>query len=215
MAIPTRTKNRDVLHTDLHVLPLSQESKHEFARQLWNYSLPLENFQPQCFDAYFRYYEEQCKTAVCDNLEDTKSHRQIVNIARSLLPSTRDAPGGQPFLDPGQLDDGEKYWLFFAVRIYTMVDVGGLRQGFTFGQIPRAWTSGSLEDFFKSTFPNKRELADDVKLERLFNARNLDRIAGIRIIWTTNLADHLELEDDDTSVKLFSHASFLELHRSW
>ncbi|KAH8787220.1 hypothetical protein BGZ57DRAFT_736592, partial [Hyaloscypha finlandica] len=54
---------------------------------------------------------------------------------------------------------------------------------------------------------------DHVKLERLFTARNIERLADIQVIWTSNLADHLQLEDDDTKVRLFSHTSFLELHR--
>lgn len=42
----------------------------------------------------------------------------------------------------------------------------------------------------------------------MFTARNLERVAGIRVIWTSNLADHLHLEDDDTSVRIFYHVSF-------
>jgi hypothetical protein len=49
-------------------------------------------------------------------------------------------------------------------------------------------------------------LSDHVKLERLFTARNIERVADIQVIWTSNLADHLQLEDDDTKVRLFSHA---------
>jgi hypothetical protein len=96
-----------------------------------------------------------------------------------------------------------------------MIDVGGLRDGIRLGQVSRDWTSGSLRDFIKSTFPCTSELSDHVKLERLFTARNIERVADIQVIWTSNLADHLQLEDDDTKVRLFSHASFLELHRHW
>lgn len=73
----------------------------------------------------------------------------------------------------------------------------------------------ALREFISSVFPQSPVLLDEVKLERLFNARNLERVAGIQVIWTSNIADHLQLEDDDTSVRLFSHASFLELHRYW
>ncbi|KAE9365104.1 hypothetical protein N431DRAFT_496266 [Stipitochalara longipes BDJ] len=94
-----------------------------------------------------------------------------------------------------------------------MIDVGGLRQGIKLGQISRNWTHGSLKDFINSTFPSTKELSDNVKLERLFTARNIEWVADIQVIWTSNLADHLQLEDDDTKVRIFSHASFLELHR--
>jgi hypothetical protein len=96
-----------------------------------------------------------------------------------------------------------------------MVDVGGLRNGVKLGQVSQRWTSGSLRDFVQSTFPCSKELSDHVKLERLFTARNIEPLADIQVIWTSNLADHLQLEDDDTKLRLFSHAAFLELHREW
>lgn len=40
---------------------------------------------------------------------------------------------------------------------------------------------------------------------------NLERISGIRVRWTSNLADHLSLDGDE--VRLFHHVSFLELHQ--
>ena len=39
-------------------------------------------------------------------------------------------------------------------------------------------------------------------------------IAGIQITWTSNLADHLQMRDDDTRVANFNYASFLEYQRS-
>lgn len=93
-----------------------------------------------------------------------------------------------------------------------MIDVGELRQGLKIGQTARSWTGGDLRDFVKTTFEEK-QLLDEQRFEKLFNARNIDRIAGIRIIWTCNLADHLRLEEDDTILRVFSHASFLELHQ--
>jgi hypothetical protein len=50
---------------------------------------------------------------------------------------------------------------------------------------------------------------EHVKLERLFNACNLDRIAGLQIIWTHNLANHLRVQNDDKEVSIFHYASFL------
>jgi len=105
--------------------------------------------------------------------------------------------------------------MFLAVRVLTMIDVGGLRRSMKLGQVSRSWTHGSLKDFIDSTFPSTKELSDNVKLERLFTARNIEWIADIQVIWTSNLADHLQLEDDDTKVRIFSHATFLELHREW
>jgi hypothetical protein len=51
---------------------------------------------------------------------------------------------------------------------------------------------------------------DSIKLEKSFNALNVQRIGGIKIWWTNNLADHLRMMDDDKAVFVFHHASFLE-----
>ncbi|KAL8877912.1 MAG: hypothetical protein Q9198_004171 [Flavoplaca austrocitrina] len=63
-----------------------------------------------------------------------------------------------------------------------------------------------------TVFPPPSSL-DTVKLPQTFTAANLEKIAGIRIVWTNNLADHLLLRDDDTKVMLFHHVSALYLQR--
>ncbi|KAL8993911.1 MAG: hypothetical protein Q9169_005985 [Polycauliona sp. 2 TL-2023] len=52
---------------------------------------------------------------------------------------------------------------------------------------------------------------DTVKLPQSFTAANLEKVGGIRILWTNNLGDHLLLRDDDTKVMLFHHVSALGL----
>lgn len=52
-----------------------------------------------------------------------------------------------------------------------------------------------------------------VKLEKIFNAKNLGQIAGIDIIWTDNIADHLRVSDEDQKVALFHHVCFLEYQK--
>ncbi|KAF8854411.1 hypothetical protein BDZ45DRAFT_597067 [Acephala macrosclerotiorum] len=56
-------------------------------------------------------------------------------------------------------------------------------------------------------------MTEQVKLEKIFNARNLEQIGGIKIRWTSNLADHLRMRDDDTAVELFHYVSFLRCHQ--
>ena len=61
-------------------------------------------------------------------------------------------------------------------------------------------------------FPPTHSTKDLVKLPQSFTADHLEKIAGIEIRWTNNLADHLLLRDDDTKLLLFHQASILELH---
>jgi hypothetical protein len=66
-----------------------------------------------------------------------------------------------------------------------------------------------------SRLPLQKVLKEHVKLEKLFNAYNLSRIARIEVVWTSNLADHLRMQDDDTRVAIFQHAFFLENQLGW
>ena len=63
------------------------------------------------------------------------------------------------------------------------------------------------------TFPPRPVLSENISLPKNFTAANIERIAGIKIQWTSNLADHLLLRDDDTRVMFYFQASFLELHK--
>lgn len=208
-------KSHNVLQNGLQTLLLAPRSRLEFLRSLWNCDLALEDLQPPSFEGYFRYYQDQCTMVLCDIPSQPKSHREIVNIARMLSDPAMCATRVQPLLSPDDHSNDESIWIFLAVRIMTMIDVGTLQHGIRLGQVPRAWNNGSLRDFVKSIFPTTKELPDDLKLERMFTARNLERVAGIQVIWTSNLADHLQLEDDDTSVRIFSHVSFLEVQSKW
>jgi hypothetical protein len=208
-------KPDDVLQNGLQTLLLSPQARSEFLQSLWDCDIDLEDFQPPNFEGYFRYYQDQCTMILCDSPSQAKSHREIVNIARTLLDPTKSASQIHSLLSPDDHTKDEKIWIFLAVRILTMIDVGALQHAVRLGQVPRVWNNGPLRDFVKSTFPNTKEVLDDFKLERMFTARNLERVAGIQVIWTSNLADHLQLEDDDTSVRIFSHVCFLEVQRKW
>ncbi|KAL8669840.1 MAG: hypothetical protein Q9168_005592 [Polycauliona sp. 1 TL-2023] len=65
-------------------------------------------------------------------------------------------------------------------------------------------------NLLNATFPSPAFL-DTVKLPQSFTASNLEKVGGIRVLWTNNLADHLLLRDDDTKIMLFHHVSALRL----
>jgi hypothetical protein len=94
-----------------------------------------------------------------------------------------------------------------------MMDIGILQYGFS-GRTQLIWSQGPLRGFIGSYFNTPVTFKQDIKLEKIFNARGLCRIAGINIIWTNNLADHLLITDDeDKKVAIFHHASFLKYQR--
>ena len=101
-----------------------------------------------------------------------------------------------------------------AVRLWLMINIGDFQKILMPGR-PISWSQGSLQNLITSIFCEKNVLKERVKLEKLFNAHNLSRIAGIQIVWTSNLADHLRMQDDDTRVAVFHHVFFLENQLQW
>ena len=66
-------------------------------------------------------------------------------------------------------------------------------------------------DFIDSNFSKPQpDEPTNIKLEKMFTAPNIERIAGIKIRWTDELVDHLRLVEDGRAVVIFRHASFLK-----
>jgi len=105
-----------------------------------------------------------------------------------------------------------------CASLLAMVECGK-RQEFVFsGRSPLLWDSEgearSFRDCLSRRFTAQTTLdARNSKLVKGFTGRNLSRIGGIKIKWTTNLVDHLLLTDDDQAVFVFQCASFLMLQK--
>jgi hypothetical protein len=101
-----------------------------------------------------------------------------------------------------------------TARLLLMMDIGDLKFGFC-SQAQLLWTAGSLEDWLQEYFEEPQTLDHEhVKVEMIFNARKLVRIAGFDIQWTDNLAAHPRImSEDDKKVAIFHQASFLEHQR--
>ena len=107
--------------------------------------------------------------------------------------------------------------LNLAVSLLLMVPIQCTLSGTSItGKSKLKWErNATLQHLVKDRFARQSVLEETVKLEKLFNARNLERIAGIEVLWTSNLADHLRMRNDDKAVEIFHYASFLKLHQSW
>lgn len=106
-----------------------------------------------------------------------------------------------------------------AIRIWLMVDVGEVAGSLVPGQTPLVWANGTLKGFIENQFgsPIPAPKTIRVKLDKVFTARNLECIAGLQIIWTDNLSDHLRLTADtvadDRCIAIFHHISVLKHHK--
>ncbi|KIM92929.1 hypothetical protein OIDMADRAFT_62053 [Oidiodendron maius Zn] len=82
------------------------------------------------------------------------------------------------------------------------------------GETKLHWKDGTVQDLVNNEVARQEPTKEKLKLEMVFNARNLERIARIEIRWTCNIADQLRMKDDDNAVEIFHYASFLRFHQN-
>ncbi|OCK87675.1 uncharacterized protein K441DRAFT_593237 [Cenococcum geophilum 1.58] len=202
----------------LHLPPTGTAIQYEIVNTFWEVPVKTANLEKGYFslNPYFMYYANQCRLAVNDEGGHilARTHRDICDIVQYIrVDLTREEIKrhlGKKLPDPKPANHNELLdsSIDLAVRLLVMMEVGELQYGFI-SRNRLDWPEGSLRDFLRDYF-KKTTSGDYVRLERIFNARNLRRIAGIDIEWTSNIADHLLLIDGDTRVAIFHHAEFLK-----
>ncbi|KAI9772501.1 MAG: hypothetical protein M1840_000706 [Geoglossum simile] len=207
----------------MHRTPTSSTTTLELLTQLWSCDVPSKlNNQELDPEAYFAYHRKQCSHALHDGGRHiyTRTHRDILEIAEDLEGGlSRETIRERLSLklaDPKPANENELLdsSVDLTARLVSMMDIGVLQYGFS-GRRELVWNKGTLRDFVNGYFNVAITLGQDVKLENMFNARNLGRIAGIEIVWTDNLADHLRMiDDEDKKVAIFHHALFLKYQQS-
>jgi len=208
---------------NLQVLPgLLPTSRRETIGHFWGVS-GIENTRGNIFedDAYFEYFETQCRLARQHDHPEIQvcTHRNICDIVRQLKAGEdREKIKAELSLKANSIQDNSERFLSNAidltVRLWLMVHIGYVHPGVT-GQTALSWQKGCLKDCVTVHFQHQRILTDTVKLEKGFNARNIERIANVTIRWTTNLVDHLKFTEDGNNsiLHIFHHAAFLTYHR--
>ena len=170
------------------------------------------------YDSYFSYYIEQCNLALYDGERhiSSKLHHDIIEIAAKIKAQVNRKDialwlsSKLPVSNRENEEEQINGSIDLAARLLCMISVGELQYGFS-GQERLIWSDNSLEHWIQDYFNVPRVLDNEhVKLEKIFSARNLGRIAGIEIQFTNNLADHLRLmSEDDKKIAIFHNASFL------
>ncbi|KAK5655570.1 hypothetical protein OQA88_5501 [Cercophora sp. LCS_1] len=99
-----------------------------------------------------------------------------------------------------------------------MCEFGIPQFGFS-GSNPLPWPSNlTLRQATAEHFSPKNTKSlqpENPRIPRIFTAKNLVSIGGMKIRWTNNLVDHLLLSDDDQTVLVFHHVAFLQHHDSF
>lgn len=204
---------------------LSQNAKYGIISGFWGLNFGDSDTKPdksENYSSYFTYYTQQSNTAFHDNGRhlSVKTHEDIIEIASEINSGSKREDiklwlsSKMPDPKPENTDELIDASIDLTVRLLTMMDVGDLKFGFS-GQNQLVWSEGSLEEWVHGYFEAPQVLENEyVKLESIFNARNLVRIAGFEIHWTNNLADHLRImNEDDRKIAIFHNVTFLEAQR--
>jgi hypothetical protein len=214
---------QEPLHCMLLPTPPDSSVKCSIVQSYWGGSTSAVSTDVEAgtYDALFEHYFQQCSLALLNNGQHVFARRhqdlsRIVGLFKEGLDRQIIFEKLQESLklSRGEADDEiVNGTIDLAARLFTMMNVGELPHGIT-GSSEMTWSDGSMQDFLDQYFSQPPVLSsENMKLEKLFNARNLKRVAGIRIKWTSNLAEHLCMVDDDEKVAVFHHAAFLRLHQ--
>jgi hypothetical protein len=202
--------------------PLSVDMRQEIINKMF-YAGPARverQVREDSLVSYFiNWYEDHCDSSA--GYVSVKTHREILDIVAYLKAEGETRASirekihhASPTPSQSSSDDLIDSSITLAARLWLMLSIGDLKHCVSPGGNIKWGDDSKLHSVVKAQFPQEHILNDEIKLPRSFTAFNLERIGGIQISWTSNFADHLMMQDDDTKVLLFHYASFLELHRA-
>ncbi|KAH6874788.1 hypothetical protein B0T10DRAFT_585995 [Thelonectria olida] len=203
----------DVLGDSLWKYPNSASGRQKIAGRLWRASECTHDMSP-----YFEYYSKQAQRFLLDGGRHVcvKTHSDVIQLAQKILAgSTRDKVYQEIMSQTASNDISRKAdaidnTIDFCASLLLMAEIGQSQIGLS-GRTPIRWDTKCLKVALAEHFCTQKTLhVDNAKFGKLFTGRNLSRIGGLQIVWTTNLADHLRLIDDDQAVFVFHCASFLQ-----
>lgn len=169
----------------------------------------------QCsYAAYFsHWYEEHCNDRT--GAISMTTHSILLDIVRLVRDGNEDRESIQSKVKatlPTYSEESINVLISLAARLWTMSCIGEIRQCLTLGQT-LTWQQNSLSQLLSSRFAPNPASKEDVVLLKSFHALSCEKVAGIKICWTSNILDHLKMTDDDRTVHIFHHTAFLELHK--
>jgi hypothetical protein len=215
----------------LRKTPTTSAFSRAVIREIWNHDLTADEYQEYCklYESYFTHIYQDLSTAACSG--DTQipdfNHEQILEIVRTLKsqPCTK-LEAAQFFqrstgcTDAGRIDRAINLASGFLVPL-NFKSVGGARRGAVVSWenddcLAQTVTKGVMM-MANGSLASQNSCASCNSVwafSKSFNARQLTRLAGFDIIWTSNLLDHLLIQDEDEKLKVhvFHHVKVLENH---
>lgn len=205
-------------------LSLTSETKQTILKFLFNYDVDSQSLRygSSIYGSFFEYYHHVVENCSSDGLihthEDVKALVDILNgqnATRSSIDIQLQAliskSGSENHDDIAEIIEEA---VDIAARLLVMIPTSLFPRSVISGGTILKWRRGTVTELVATELSPQIKIKEHIKLEKAFNARNLERIGGIEIRWTCNLADHLRLRDDDKAVEIFHYASFMRLHQN-
>jgi hypothetical protein len=221
----------DPLQSTLRRTPNTAAFSRLVIRNVWNHEFTPHQYREyrKVYESYFAHiYQELC-TAACsgDSQIPDFTHYQILEAIKNLKsqPYTKLEAARAFCLSSGCADaDRIARGITLAAGLLVPLNfksAGGARRGEvvswedddslsrTFAKRVTAITNGSMSSYNSCTLCNSIWT-----FSKTFNARQFTHVTGFEIIWTSNLLDHLLVQDDDEKIKIhiFHHVKVLENH---
>ncbi|KAL9127056.1 MAG: hypothetical protein Q9217_004000 [Psora testacea] len=203
----------------------------DFLNEIFNTKLDILSVEAtdNAYEAFFSRYHTQCALAANKSPDiENVTHMELLQVIHWLEPlaerESRIALVQRKASFPVSENLAETL-TDLAASTWLMLSIGKFPgdisydehviwgKGLLHSGLPKDTEATELSDsVIKRTFPSEYTSKDTVKLPQSFTAAHLEKIGGIEIRWTNNLADHLLLRDDDTKLMLFHQVSILNLH---
>ncbi|KAF5971214.1 hypothetical protein FBULB1_9354 [Fusarium bulbicola] len=166
---------------------------------------------------YFEYYSFRALRSLFDGGRNVcvRTHSDVAWVAQKIIAESTREQLHQLICNQTTSDntlsrnDVIDNTINLCASLLLMTEIGQNQIGLS-AHTPIRWEGRTLKNALAEHFTPQNFLnVDNPKLGKIFTGCNLSRISGIKIIWSTNLADHLRLTDDDGAVFVFHCASFL------
>lgn len=192
-----------VLDARLSPMPTTPTLQQAFIQQIFQIDHSAN------LDLYFDWVEEQCDAAA--GQVSVQTYREILDIVSYLQANLSRTEIISKLRIHCHDEDLIAASIDLAAGIWLTLYIGTLPNSLSPGTSV-TWNDGPLSSTVHSLWSLSR-LSDSIKLPNTFHAANIEKIAGIEVEWTSNLVDHLRLEDGNTKVLIYHQLSYLELHQ--
>lgn len=211
----TSTQSVESHNPLLSKLPLASSERRRILNDIFGLNLTEHNLlsQDNGYEAFFDWYEEQWESAPADLSAIHQEVLDVIALLKSADQTRADILDNLRQSASPKTDSALNSLVTLAARVWLMLSIGRFQQSLSPSQGIIWNDDGKLSEVLSASFSPHHKLSDQIKLPMAFTAESLEKIAGIRIAWTSDLSEHLKLREDDTKIVLFHQVSVLELHR--